>query len=96
MAGELQVTSDHQTGPIYDPELHGETKPFLLVNQSATVDVFLDSDNPNALNRTAPNQRPTSGTLLAKNGGQILWPSGKKLFARIDGSVASSSQIQML
>lgn len=96
MAGELQVTSDHQTGPIYDPELEGDTKPFLLVNQSATVDVYLDSDNPNLLNKTAPNQTPTSGTKLAKAGGQILWPSGKKIYARCDGAVASSTQIQKL
>lgn len=94
---EIQVTSDHQTGPVYDPELQGEGKPFLLLNQSTTVDIYLDSDNPNQLNRTAPNQTPPATlTKLAKNGGQILWPSGKKLYARCDGAVATSTQMQML
>ena len=89
MPGEIQVTSDHQTGPVYDPELYGQTNPFLLVNQDAAVDVFLDRDGPWLLNQTGVNARPTSGTILAKGGGQVLWPAGKKVFARADGSVAA-------
>lgn len=96
MAGEIQVTSDHQTGPVYDPELFGRTDPFLLVNQSATVDVYLDRDNASLLNQTAPNQTPVSGVKLAKNGGQVLWPAAKKVFARCDGAVASRTTIQVL
>lgn len=96
MAGEIQVTSDAQTGPVYDPELYGRTEPFLLLNQSATVDVYLDRDNAQMLNITAPNQTPISGIKLAKAGGQILWPSGKRVFARCDGAVASRTTIQVL
>jgi len=96
MPGEIQVTSDHQIGPIYDPELFGRADPFILVNQSATVDVYLDRDSPNMLNVTSPAQTPTSGVKLAKAGGQILWPAGKKVFARADGAVASRTTIQIL
>lgn len=97
MPGEVQVTSDHQTGPVYDPRLQGNpNEAFLLVNQSATVDIYLDRDTPMLLNQTSPSQTPVSGTKLSKNGGQILWPSGKEVFARCDGAVASRTTMQIL
>lgn len=96
MPGFIAVTSDHQTGPIYDPADHPPGDTPVFVNQSATVDVYLDRDDPRLLNQTAPNQTPTAGTKLAKAGGQITFPSGRKIFARCDGATAASSSIQLL